>query len=275
PARTGRPHSVGLPGRALLGLTVHHVRVLRSSAGSHDDPGRWPADDGPRRRRARSRWRRRRSRSHRRVRLRRRSRRPRAVRVACRRPTRGLHDVQRRLPRKELHCLALRHPCARRAARVRRVLAAPRGLAPADRRLRGARRWPDDRARPRVSPGAVRRHLTLREPLAVNAVYNTTRCYRRGMIKQMIVIATLALAACPPPMPRGRAVAPSPEPVRATECRDTCRAVGMELAQMVFIMNSTGCVCQASATAPGTTPAPGAAAGAAAGGAAIAATIAA
>jgi hypothetical protein len=61
---------------------------------------------------------------------------------------------------------------------------------------------------------------------------------------------------------------------RATECRDNCAALDMQLAAVVIIMNSAGCVCQPKGQpAPG--PAVSAGAAAVAGGAVITAAVAA
>jgi len=87
----------------------------------------------------------------------------------------------------------------------------------------------------------------------------------------------LSIAACANPV--NRAVAGPVDVMRGEECRVACTNLGMELTQVVLIMNSAGCVCQVaptsapgSSTAPAERPAPQAGGAAtAAGGAAIAA----
>lgn len=87
------------------------------------------------------------------------------------------------------------------------------------------------------------------------------------MLNKAAVLSALAvlLAACPQP-----AVTPAVQgPVqveRATECRASCSALGMELQSVVLILNNAGCVCQVL----GAQPQQSGGAAAASGGAAIA-----
>ena len=89
-----------------------------------------------------------------------------------------------------------------------------------------------------------------------------------------VAVAGAALVGCIPPVSKA-VVGPVPAE-RGQECRAACTALGMQLSQVVLIMNSAGCVCQVppDPTTPGAAP-PSGGASAAAGGAAIAATVAA
>ena len=60
------------------------------------------------------------------------------------------------------------------------------------------------------------------------------------MIRTLVLC--LSLTACFPTV--AKPVQGPVTPGLAQECATTCHAAGLELTQVVFIMNSTGCVCQ-------------------------------